>query len=191
MTLILASTSPYRHELLSRFGLPFECVAPNVNEQEVANTVSKPHELAVTLALRKAHAVSQRFPEAVVVGSDQVVDLDGSVLGKPGTTDSAEAQLLMLCGKQHRLQTAVAVVRKSETCHFLNTTTLWMRPLTRDEVRRYVAQDRPLDCAGSYKIERAGIALFERIDCDDFTAIMGLPLLQLAVHLRTLGYEIP
>lgn len=193
--LVLASTSPYRRELLARLGLPFRCTAPGIDEDALraglSSAESAPPVLAQLLARAKAAAVAAREAAAVVIGSDQVCALGAQVFGKPGNADAAAAQLLALQGQRHQLFTAVAVQRGSEVVAFTDVTTLRMRALTADEVRRYVEADRPLDCAGSYKLERAGIALFEAIDSQDHTAIVGLPLLALASTLRRFGCLLP
>lgn len=188
--LVLASTSRYRRELLARLGLPFECVAPGVDE-ETAGRGLAPEARAVTLALAKARAVAALRPDAVVIGSDQVCALGDELLGKPGSEDAACRQLLRLQGREHRLATAVAVVHGLHETTLLDVTRLHMRALAPETVRRYVAADQPLDCAGSYRIEGLGIGLFDRIESGDQTAIIGLPLLATARTLRTFGFEIP
>ena len=136
-----------------------------------------------------------RFPTAVVIGSDQVCALGPTILGKPATAARAEQQLAQLAGRTHRLLTAVAIVHRSgelaQNDEFLDDTALTMRPLCSDEIARYVAADQPLDCAGSYKIEGLGIALFQSVETRDATAIIGLPLLELSTLLRRLGYALP
>ncbi len=152
-----------------------------------------PRSLAETLALDKAESIARRYPDAIVIGSDQVAEVDGLVLDKPGTVEAAVAQLRSLSGREHRLITSIAVMcsaRNVGTQH-TNVTTLRMRSLDDDAIRRYVDADRPLDCAGSYKIESRGIALFERIDSADHTAIIGLPLIELTTILGWFGVELP
>jgi septum formation protein len=191
--LILASTSPYRRALLERLGVPFRGVAPRVDEEalKAQGTDETPEALAARLALAKADSVRDAFPEATVVGSDQLVALDGDVLGKPGTADRAVDQLRRLSGRSHRLITAMAVLDRGRLVTHTDVTTLHMRPLTRAELARVVAADNPLDCAGGYKLEARGITLFERIDSADHTAIVGLPLIALTTILRDLGHEVP
>ncbi|MGC1272703.1 MAG: Maf family protein [Planctomycetaceae bacterium] len=191
--LILASTSPYRRALLDRLGIPFRCVAPDVDEDVVKCEIADPIELAERLAVAKAEAVADRFPDAVVIGSDQLAMLDGDILGKPGNADRAVDQLKRLAGRTHELITAVCVLRTSDASRriHIDRTRLTMRSLSRNEFARYVALDSPIDCAGSYKIESAGIALFERIETDDFTAITGLPMIALTTILREFGIELP
>lgn len=191
VAIILASTSVYRRELLSRLLPDFRCVAPDVDEQQFHGAKMSPAEIAVRLAYEKSKAVAVRFPEAIVIGSDQLVDLGQQVLGKPGTEPSAVRQLMSLSGRSHRLLTAVCVIGPHKQVEFVNTTTLTMRSLQTREAERYVRRDQPLDCAGSYRIESLGISLFEKIETEDFTAIMGLPLMQLSLVLRDFGAEIP
>jgi septum formation protein len=188
---LLASTSPYRRDLLRRLLPDFECVAPGVDESALRQAGDVPAELAARLASAKAAAVAALRPDAIVIGSDQVATVDGNVLGKPGSTTRAIEQLQSLSGRVHQLHTAVSVQVRGTRRDFLNTTDLQMRSLTSDEIHRYVARDQPLDCAGSYRIESLGIALFDAIRTDDFTAIIGLPLRALAAVLRELGVAVP
>lgn len=189
--LILASSSIYRRQLLQRLIRDFESVAPAVDEQSYHTQAENPDHLADLLAVAKARAVQTKFPHATIVASDQLVDSEGEVLGKPGSESAAEQQLMQLAGRTHRLITAVCICDEHTETRFAVVTRLSVRPLKIEEVRRYVARDRPLDCAGSYRIEEAGISLFDRIECEDFTAIVGLPLLQLSKELRQRGYEMP
>ncbi len=191
--LILASTSPYRRALLKRLGVPFRYVDPNVDEGAFKLTNADPVELSARLAAAKAQAVAARFPDAVVIGSDQVAAIDGEVLGKPGTAENAVRQLSRLSGRSHELVTSVCVVRQADGERPTHTdrTRLTMRALSVEEIARYVAIDAPTDCAGSYKIESAGISLFEAIETQDFTAITGLPLIALCRILRTFGIAVP
>jgi septum formation protein len=191
MDVILASTSPYRRALLERLGIPFRSLAPDVEEESYKARGLSPLALAEVLALAKARSLSEAWPDAVVIGSDQVASLDHRPLGKPGTVEAAEAQLSTMSGRAHELITAVAVRHRGETIAHTDVTTLSMRRLSSDEIRRYIEADRPLDCAGSYKLESRGIALFERIVSDDHTAIVGLPLIAVTTILRSLGLRIP
>jgi septum formation protein len=190
--LILASTSPYRRALLERLGVPFRCVAPDVDEHDVPAGCS-PDDRARLLARRKAERVAAREPAAVVIGSDQVCALGDRVLHKPGTEARAREQLAAVEGQTHRLVTAVAVLRGRPPFArtFEDVTTLRARRLDAAAIARYVDADRPLDCAGAYRIESRGIALFEQIDSADHTAIVGLPLIALTSVLRELGWELP
>ena len=193
MDLILASTSPYRRALVERLGVPFRCVAPPVDEQALKagwGGVS-PRELAERLAMAKAAGVASGEPDAAVIGGDQLVALDGSILGKPGTTEQAIAQLRSMSGRSHELITALIVLRSGRIYAHTDVTRLYLRDLTPEAISRYVEADRPLDCAGSYKLEARGIALFERIDSEDHSAITGVPLIALTTILRTIGFAIP
>jgi len=189
--LILASTSPYRRALLERLGVPFHCVAPSVDEEAFKDAGMPPRALAARLARLKAESVAEAEPGAVVVGSDQLVAFEGRVFGKPGDADRAVEQLVTLAGRSHELITSVSVVHPWGAFDHTDVTTLWMRPLTRNEIERYVAADRPFDCAGSYKLEERGIVLFEKIASDDHSAITGLPLIALTTILRGLGFSTP
>lgn len=190
--LILASTSRYRRELLERLGLPFETMKPEVDEKPAMASGRAPADIAEELATQKALWVARAQPDAYVLGADQLVDLDGQVLGKPGAADACVAQLERLAGRSHRLLTAVTLVSPSGTLeHALDIHTLRMRPLTRPELERYVVSDKPFDCAGGYMIERRGIALFDAIEGDDFTAIVGLPLIRVTTLLRHAGFQVP
>jgi septum formation protein len=201
--LVLASSSRYRRMLLNRLKVPFDVDPADIDELSWHATVHSSDELACQLAFAKAECVLKRNPDAVVIGSDQLVDLDGQILGKPGTRENAIEQILQMSGRCHRLLTAVCVLWSSagadspaelehyEKDIFLNETRLRMRNLSRQEAERYVDADQPLDCAGSYKIEEYGIALFDQIECSDFTAITGLPLIRLAETLRRLNFAIP
>jgi 7-methyl-GTP pyrophosphatase len=191
MDLVLASTSPYRRELLARLGVAFRCLAPQVDEVAIKQDGLDPQELAGQLALAKATSLCDIVPHAMVIGCDQLVEFEGQIFGKPGSVANAEEQLAAMAGKSHHLVTALAVRHAGRTYKHTDVTTLHMRPLTRVEIARYVAADQPLDCAGSYKLEARGIALFERIESRDHTAITGLPLIALTTILRGLGYRIP
>jgi septum formation protein len=188
---ILASNSKYRHELLSRLMKEFRALSPDVDEMAFHSSCRTSEQLASRLAYEKAMAISHRFPNAIVIGSDQLVDIDGQVLGKPGTPDAAISQLMTMSGRSHRLLTAVCVLGPERKTEFRDETRLSMRALTRDDAERYVQRDQPLDCAGSYRIESLGISLFDRVETEDFTAIMGLPLIRLSQVLREFGIAIP
>jgi len=191
--LILASASRYRRDLLARLGLPFRCVDPGVDEDAFKRRIADPAVLALRLAVAKAEAASAAFPESVVIGSDQLATIDCEVLGKPGTAEKALVQLERLAGRTHELVTAVCILRNARGARRVHVdhTRLTMRTLNRDELARYVALDAPTDCAGSYKIEAGGIALFERVETEDFTAITGLPLIAVTRMLNDFGFPIP
>lgn len=187
--LILASTSAYRRELLARLRLPFAVQAPQV--EETALSGEGPTQTARRLALLKAHAVAQTNPQAVVIGSDQVADLNGVALGKPGTHENAVAQLRAMRGQQVVFHTAVAVVCLAGQTEAVEVVTVEVkfRPLSDAHIENYLRQERPYDCAGSAKCEGLGIALLEHIHCDDPTALIGLPLIQTCALLRRAGLE--
>lgn len=191
MGLILASTSKYRAQLLERLGVSFQSVAPDVDEHAARKPEWSPQKVATELARLKADSVAQRFPNDVIIGSDQVAERDGVVLGKPGTKAAAVTQLQRLAGRTHILWTAVVIVSPYGVATHLDRTALRMRGLSREEIERYVDYDQPLDCAGSYKIESRGIVLFEEIVTEDQTAITGLPLLFVTTTLRQLGFTLP
>ena len=174
--LVLASTSPYRRDLLARLAIPFVSAAPPyVEEHDLALA---PEALVVELARRKARSLASPFPAALILAADQVAELDGEILTKPGTIDGAVAQLRRLQGRAHRLLTGVVLLdskggREEEA---LDVQELHMRALGDTQIRTYIERERPLDCAGSYRIEGAGIALFSSMRGEDYTGIIGLPL---------------
>ena len=189
--LLLASTSTYRRALLARLSLPFDVVAPDVPEEELAN--EPPATRARRLAIAKAQAVAQRHPEAIVLGSDQVASVGARVLHKPAVALSCREQLTALSGNSANFHTACAVIGERARCNLIHVdiTTVVFRALTKDEIDRYIERDRPFDCAGGFKAESLGIALFERIDSSDRTALIGLQLIWLASALRRCGYSVP
>lgn len=186
--LILASTSKYRKELVSRWRVPFGCISPDVDETPLA--LETPLVLAQRLALAKAHAVAKQHPQAFVIGSDQVLDLNGDSLGKPHTHAKAAAMLRRMSGKTMRFHTAVAVVRGDAVSSGVDTVTVTMRQLSDAQIETYLHLDQPYDCAGSCKSESLGIALCERIDSGDPTSQIGLPLILTQQLLAQLGYDI-
>jgi septum formation protein len=180
----LASTSRYRRALLARLGVEFQVAAPAVAETRLPDEV--PAELARRLALAKARAVAEQHPDALVIGSDQVCALGDQVLGKPGDAAAARAQLMAQSGQVVTFHTAVAMVGIAAGCwrQHVDQTRCTFRMLDAAEIAAYVAAEAPLDCAGSFKVEGLGIALFERIDSADPTALVGLPLIWVAQALR-------
>jgi septum formation protein len=184
---ILGSTSTYRRELMKRLRIPFDVQAPDVDES--AHSDESPLQLAQRLALAKAHAVAQKFPGSVVIGSDQVADLDGLALGKPGNFERASLQLRQMRGKTVVFHTAVAVV-----CHASGfvaqdcaPVSVVFRDLSDAEITAYLLAETPYDCAGSAKSEGLGIALLASINSDDPTALVGLPLIRTCNMLRAAG----
>ncbi len=188
--LILGSTSRYRRELLERLSIPFQVATPDVDETPLPQEA--PQVLAERLALAKAKAVAAQFPQAVVVGSDQVADLHGQSLGKPGTHDKAVAQLRLMRGQTVVFQTAVAVVcfESGFEQRSLAAVRVKFRDLTDDEIENYLQLEKPYDCAGSAKSEGLGIALLASIDSDDPTALIGLPLIRTCQMLRAAGIQL-
>jgi len=187
---ILGSTSRYRKELLSRLQIPFDTAAPDVDETPHPN--ESPKDLAMRLALAKAHAVALKNPQAVVIGSDQVADLEGEPLGKPGNHANATLQLQRMRGKTVIFQTALSVV--CLTTRFEKTdlaaVKVKFRDLSDSEIESYLLAEEPYDCAGSAKSEGLGIALLESIESDDPTALIGLPLIRTCLMLREAGVNI-
>lgn len=189
--LILGSTSRYRRELLQRLGLPFEAVAPDVDE--TPRPQEAPAVLAQRLALAKAQEVAARHPDALVIGSDQVADLAGQPLGKPGSHARAVAQLRQMRGQTVVFHTAVALVWQARglVLQDIAQVRTRFRALDDAEIERYLLAEQPYDCAGSAKSEGLGISLLEAIDNDDPTALIGLPLIRTCRLLRQAGLQIP
>lgn len=189
--LVLGSTSRYRRELLERLNLPFDVSAPDVDETPLAGEA--PRALALRLAMAKAHAVAQQYPDAVVIGSDQVADLSGEPLGKPGEHDRAVQQLRQMRGQKVVFQTAVAVVCLAAGFEQVDLAPVEVvfRDLTDEEIERYLRAEQPYDCAGSAKSEGLGIALLHAIHSDDPTALIGLPLIRTCRMLRAAGLVLP
>lgn len=185
--LILASGSRYRRELLLRLGLDFDTISADVDESR--RNQEAPDALATRLAAAKADVVARQHPDAFVIGSDQVIAVDDEILSKPGTVERARAQLALLAGRRHRLLTAVCIVAPDASrAESIVEYEMKLRELTAREIEEYVEVDEPLDCAGSYRIEAGGIALFEYLRGDDYTAIIGLPLTAVRRHLDELGF---
>ncbi len=187
--LILASTSRYRRELLERLRLPFEVVSPQVDE--TPHPGEAPAALAARLAAAKAAAVAALHPRAVVIGSDQVAELDGEAIGKPGTHERAVAQLRAMRGRSVVFHTAVAVqcAARGYAGAALAPVTVRFRALSDDEIEHYLRTEQPYDCAGSAKCETLGIALLEAIESDDPTTLVGLPLIRTSALLRAAGID--
>jgi septum formation protein len=187
--LILASTSRYRRELLARLRLPFDVVSPEVDE--TPRPGETPAALAARLAQAKAAAVAALHPHAVVIGSDQVAELDGQPIGKPGTHERAVQQLRSMRGRSVVFHTAVAVQRAATgyAGAALAPVTVRFRSLSDAEIEHYLRAEQPYDCAGSAKCETLGIALLEAIESDDPTALVGLPLIRTCELLRAAGFD--
>ncbi len=189
LPLILGSSSRYRQELLSRLRLPYTVLVPDVDESPLPGET--PAAMALRLALTKARAVARLRPDAVVIGADQVADLDGIAIGKPGTHERAVAQLRQMSGRRVVFQTAVAVAHADGGFEraLLAPVVVRFRALGEDEIERYLRLEQPYDCAGSAKCETLGIALLAAIDSDDPTALIGLPLIRTCELLRAAGID--
>lgn len=185
--IILASTSSYRKKLLEQIGLEVECIAPQCDEQKYHQEGHTPKELALQLSQLKARSVAKKGNNSCVIAGDQVAALEETILGKPITKQRAIEQISLLAGKTHHLFTAITIIDKDQEYSFVDDTALSMRELTPIEIKKYVDQDMPLDCAGSYKIESLGINLFHKIVTEDHTAIIGIPLIKLSSILRERG----
>ncbi len=191
ISLILASSSRYRRDLLKRLGVPFKSWSPDLDE--APHPAEPPRETAVRLARAKAEAGGRRFPRAWVIGSDQVADLDGRAVGKPGTVENARAQLRELSGHTVLFHTALCVwhARLERRHERLVTTQVAFRRLSDAEIDRYLEREPAFDCAGSAKSEGLGVSLLSRLGGDDPTALVGLPLIALSAMLRAEGFDVP
>jgi septum formation protein len=187
---VLASQSPYRRELLGRLLPDFVAAAQHVDESPRPG--EGPEALALRLAVLKAQSGAARHPGAIVIGSDQVASRSGVLLGKPGTAEQAEADLLACSGSTVEFHTAVCVIAPGHAVQtHVDTTRVRFRDLDPELVRRYVAADQPLDCAGSFRVERRGVILFRAVESEDPTALQGLPLIWTAAALRQCGIDLP
>jgi len=189
--LILASTSPYRRLLLERLGIPFDVVAPEIDE--TPRPGEAPDALSARLADEKALVVAGRFPQAVVIGSDQVAVHAGRIIGKPGTPDKARRQLASFSGKEVLFLSAFSLHRLADGFRHaaIRETAVIFRDLTDEEIRRYVERDKPVDCAGGFRSEATGSALLRAMNSCDPTAIIGLPLIAVSEGLRRAGLRVP
>lgn len=191
MKILLASTSPYRRMLLARLSLPFDCVAPETDETPRPGEM--PGALVARLARAKADAVAKRHPDSLVIGSDQAAFVGGAILGKPGDHAHALGQLQRLCGKSVTFHTGLCVTVLNKGLHqeFTDLTRVQFRNLADAEIERYLRVEQPYQCAGSFKSEGLGISLFERIESEDPTALIGLPLIAVCRFLRLAGVPVP
>jgi septum formation protein len=189
--IILASTSPYRRDLLKKLGLPFECATPGIDESRRRNESAQ--TLASRLAQEKAVAIANQWGEGLIIGSDQVAALDGILIGKPGSREAAIDQLLHSSGRTVEFHTAVCVTQAETGISrgLLDLCRVTFRPLTEDQIKRYLDADQPYDCAGSFKSEGLGISLMERIEGNDPNALVGLPVINLIRLLDSFGVQIP
>jgi len=188
--LVLASTSKYRRELLARLGLAFDCADPMTDE--AARPGEPPAETALRLAGAKARAVEARFPDALIIGSDQVASCDGARLGKPGTHEKAVRQLTLMSGKTSRFDTGVALLdaASGKLAARVVRCDVTFRKLSTAEIERYLLLEKPYDCAGSARIEGLGITLVERLETEDPTSLIGLPLIALTELLAGAGVPV-
>lgn len=189
--LVLASTSPFRRQLLGRLGLPFDAAAPEVEESRLPD--ESPEALVLRLSEAKARAVASQFSDALVIGSDQVAVIDGQVLGKPGSRERAIAQLVCASGRRVTFLTGLCLVdaASGRTHRACETFHVHFRTLSAEQVSRYVDREQPFNCAGSFKSEGYGVTLFERLEGDDPSALIGLPLIRLVDLLGREGVELP
>ncbi|WP_346836459.1 Maf family nucleotide pyrophosphatase [Microbulbifer sp. SAOS-129_SWC] len=187
--LILASSSPYRRALLEQLQLPFSCASPHINEEALAGET--PPGTAQRLAAAKAQALADRFPDALIIGSDQVAECEGHALGKPGGFDRALTQLQACSGHRVNFYTGVSVLdtASGEQRTELEIFSVHFRQLGEAEIRAYVEREKPYDCAGSFKVEGLGIALFEKMEGSDVNALIGLPLIRTLELLRAFGVD--
>ena len=189
--IVLASTSPYRKRLLESMGAQFSTAASNVDEDQYKTQNLSPQKLCETLAYEKAASVHKNHPESIVIGSDQLVSFQGRILGKPKTIEKNIEQLMSLQGRSHELLTSVCVLYKKEVQLHTDLTQLHMRALSHETIESYVRLDQAIDCAGGYKLESGGVALFESIKSDDHNAIIGLPLIALCQMFLNLNFPLP
>lgn len=202
-TIILASGSKYRFQQLSQLGVPFKVVPPEVNEEEIKQSLLAGHvgttttplsvtpsELAQKLSYAKGASVAKDHPSDIVISGDQLVAFNHEILNKPLSIEKAIAQLSQLSGKEHQLITHVDIFYQGQVFSHTNISQLQMKALSDSEIKHYVSLDNPVDCAGSYKIESYGIGLFSAITTEDFSAIQGIPLLWVSEQIRRLGYEL-
>lgn len=189
--LVLASTSPFRRELLARFALPFEVAAPAIDESRLPG--ESPEALVLRLSEAKARAVANQFRDALVIGSDQVAALDGEVLGKPGNRERAIRQLTQASGRRVTFLTGLSLVdaRSGRADTICEPFHVHFRALSNEQIARYVDREQPFNCAGSFKSEGYGITLFERLEGDDPNALIGLPLIRLVAMLGREGVVLP
>lgn len=187
-TLVLASTSPYRRQLLTQLQLPFVAAAPDYEEQ--IDPAVAPALLVRQLALGKAQSLRERYPDALIIGSDQVfVDQRGRAIGKPGCFDKAFEQLRQMSGRTHSFYTGLAIVDSRTGVQLIDAATfsVTFRTLTDAQIADYLQREQPYDCAGSFKIEGLGIALMEKMEGDDYNSLIGLPLIKLVTMLEQAG----
>jgi len=189
--LVLASGSPYRRQLLDKLALPYQTCAPNIDESRHGNEA--PDDYVARLAHEKAQAVARQYPRARIIGSDQAAVLDGRILGKPGNHERAREQLTAASGRTVLFLTGLCLYNAASGAEYREVVPfrVHFRTLEADAIERYLRQETPYDCAGSFKSEGFGITLFERLEGDDPNALIGLPLIRLAAMLRADGIPLP
>ncbi|MCA9562059.1 MAG: septum formation protein Maf [Myxococcales bacterium] len=190
MQLVLASTSKYRRAILDQLGVRYTAASPDYEEDH--SLPLRPLELALHFAKGKARSLANQYPDSLIVGADQVGDLDGELLSKPGTSEAAEAQLRSMSGRTHRLISAMALVDTRRNVMFQRVTIhhMTMKPLTDEMIRWYVTADDPIDCSGSYRIESRGLSLFADMRGSDHSGIVGLPVTSLSELLAESGHSL-
>lgn len=188
--LVLASSSPYRREILAKLGLPFACAAPEIDESPLPDEPAE--RMVVRLAENKARALAKRFPNHLIIGSDQSAVLDDRVMGKPGCRERAMEQLRAASGKTVAFYTGLCVLNSAsgDSLCDLDVTRVTFRVLDERQIAGYVERERPYDCAGGFKSEGLGVALFERIETEDPNALIGLPLIRLIRLLEAFGVRV-
>ena len=189
--IILASTSIYRKEQLERLNIAFTAESPQVDEHSLKSRNLSHTQLSRELSLMKARAVGKVNPEAIVIGGDQVASFEDQILSKPNTKEIAFKQLSMLNGKEHQLITSLAILSAGQEFVHTCVAKMKMRDLTSAQIHRYIDIDLPLKSCGSYRLEALGISLFEKIDCEDYSSIIGIPLMWTATKLSELGISVP
>lgn len=189
--IILASKSPYRKELLSRLGIKFEIEASDFDEGPLKQKLTDPEELSQALSYHKALTVQKKHLDSLIIGSDQVCYFNEEFLSKTGSKTLSIRQLDRLQGNVHYLYSSYCLLLNDRKILHTNVTKLTMKQLSSTQIKQYVDQDNPVDCAGSYKLERQGISLMEKVETTDYTAIIGLPLMALSKDLNQLGVMVP
>ncbi|MCV6604877.1 MAG: Maf family nucleotide pyrophosphatase [Porticoccaceae bacterium] len=189
--IILASSSPYRRQLMERLGLIFDCHSPQVDETPQPD--ESPVELALRLSRLKARALAGKFTHHLIIGSDQVAECNGEILHKPGSFEVAQQQLQRQSGNTVKFHTGLCIHNSisGEQQTDVVTTTVHFRQLSEDEIERYLQREQPYDCAGSFKVEQLGVSLFRKVESPDPTALIGLPLILLCEMLRQSGIQVP
>ena len=189
--IILASQSPYRRDLLNKLNIEFDCMPSDFDESILKREITDIQELTRQLAFKKAEIIANKHKDAIIIGSDQVCSFEGQILGKTGSIEKSFEQLKRMQGKEHELITSYAIINNGEVKYNTIVTRLTMRCLTDKQIKFYLTLDNPVDCAGSYKLELNGISLFNKIDTEDYTAVIGLPLISLANDLVLQGINVP